>query len=1222
MKTTNATPSGSATARLVASAIAMLMFSSAALAEISQVPLTVTASVKPNVALIVDDSGSMDFEVLVPTNDGSFWWNAGSRDFWGLDTGSGGSAGFNFNQTGNSNNTWRKYVYLFPNGTGAGNRSLDDGSGHYAVPPTRDYAFARSSAYNAAFYNPLNTYQPWPDGGGFVFTDANPAAVRSDPVFGGATMDLTANIDSNAGNWTFRLYAGMRRANGTLATGTVNSERFSYFPATYYQPVPDALAFTIAGQTYSCASPDPAAYDPFVAATGATQTLMLASLAAIDVDAIGPDGRCLRRHEIRPGETFPSGRTYAQEIQNFANWFQYHRKRSLALRNGEGTAFNPATSMRVGAVRINNRTPLNMWDIDTQRDDLLNFLYRTGASGGTPNRQALDFTRRQFETNTNVMQLSCQQNFVLQFTDGFSEVSSGAGVGNADGGQGVPFADGFNETLADIAMRGFLGPFRPDIERGKVPVAPQCSSANPPAWLDCNRDPHLNHFGITLGAQGNIFGVSHNRVRDAHDNPPIWQNPNVTRSPVQVDDLYHATVNGRGEMLNARSSDELTQILEQALRVITENVFSATASTAANSTRLNADTLVFQARFNGVDWSGEVLAFEIEPDGSIGALRWNSNDGVPGPAARNVFVGQGSGNAAPFRWNSLTAAQQAALNVGPGGVVDGLGEDRVNWLRGATGNEIRNGGPLRDRSRIFGDIVNSGPAFVAAANFGYDRLPVGSPGRDSYQSFRQSNQSRRRMVYIGANDGMLHALDAETGTETWAYIPTELVSDLNRLTDPNYRHQFYMDGQPVVGDAYFDSAWHTVMIAPTGAGGRSIVAVDVTDPDALGAGSVMWEFTHPDLGSVLGRPSIARMRNGEWAAIFSSGYGIDRAARLFIVRLSDGTLIRTISTVRNADEASAQPNGLSPPFPVDLNGDAVTDLVYAGDLFGNLWKFDVDSPSPASWDVVYRAAGRPQPLVTVCASGDVAGPFACPAAQRQPITGRPVAGLGPGDGIGIFFGTGKFFEVGDNLVAPSDARQSFYAIFDQNDGTASDRVPGRSALLEQQILAEIAAEGQEFRVTTNVPLDPLLRGWFMDFVSPARGFESERVVSDPVLRGGRVIFTTLIPDPDPCAAGGSSWLMELEAFTGGRSGRPILDIDGDGDFDADDLVDHTDPNGDPEQVPPSGRRSEVGIVPTPSIIEGSEIEHKISSGTTGGLESVGERSANPRGRQSWQQRWP
>ncbi len=257
----------------------------------------------------------------------------------------------------------------------------------------------------------------------------------------------------------------------------------------------NALAFTIAGQTYSCASPDPDAYDPFVAATGATQTLMLASLAAIGVDAIGPDGQCLRRHEIRPGETFPSGRTYAQEIQNFANWFQYHRKRSLALRNGEGTAFNPATSMRVGAVRINNRTPLTMWDIDTQRDDLLNFLYRTGASGGTPNRQALDFTRRQFETNTSVMQLSCQQNFVLQFTDGFSEVSTGAGVGNADGGRGAPFADGFNETLADIAMRGYLGPFRPDIERGKVPVAPQCSSAfrhhagRPGRYLRCDPQP-------------------------------------------------------------------------------------------------------------------------------------------------------------------------------------------------------------------------------------------------------------------------------------------------------------------------------------------------------------------------------------------------------------------------------------------------------------------------------------------------------------------------------------------------------------------------------------------------------------------------------------------------------------------------------------------------------------------------------------------------------------
>ena len=1207
----------------VSVALALLVFAGAVSAEISQVPLTVTASVKPNVALIVDDSGSMDFETLFQTNDGSLWWNGTTRDFWGLDTGSGGQAGFNFNPSGASSNTWRKYVYLFPNGTGTGNRSLNDASAHFAIPPTREYGFARSSDYNAAFYNPNNTYEPWPNGGGFVFANANPSAVRSDPVFGGATMNLTANIDSAATNWTFRLFQGMRRADGTLATGTVNNERFNYFPATYYQRVNAPAAYSIAGQTFNCATPDPAAYDVFAGVTGANETAMLASFTAINIHALAPDGGCLRRYEIKPGNTFPSGRSYNDEIQNFANWFQYHRKRTLALRNGEGRAFSQAATMRVGAVRINDLDPLIMWDIDNRRDDLLNFLYRTGASGGTPNREALNFVRGQFQNNSDVIQLSCQQNFTLQFTDGFSQLWTGAGVGNADSGDGVPFSDGFSETLADIAMGNFKGPFRTDIERGKVPVAPQCSSANPPVWLDCNRDPHVNHFGITLGARGNIFGVSHNRVRDAHDNPPTWQNPNVDRSPIQVDDLYHAAVNGRGEMLNAQSSDELTAILEQALRVITENVFSATASTAANSTRLNADTLIFQARFNSIDWSGEVLAFEINPDGSIGNLRWNSNSGVPAHASRNITVGRGNLAPAAFRWDQLTAAQQAALNIGSGGVPDGLGAQRVDWLRGANTGEIRNGGPFRDRTRLFGDIVNSAPSFVAAANFGYDRLPVGSPGRDSYQSFRASNQLRRRMVYIGANDGMLHALDAETGVEQWAHIPTELVTNLARLSDPNYRHRFYMDGHPIVGDAYLNSAWKTVLVAPTGAGGRSVVAIDVTDPENLGAGSVMWEFSHPDLGSVIGRPSIARMANGEWAAIFSNGYDVDRPARLFVVRLEDGSLIRTISTVRTADEASAPANGLSPPFPVDLNGDAIADLIYAGDLFGNLWKFDVSANNAAAWGVMYSAAGRPRPLTTVCASGDVAGPFDCPADQRQPITGRPVAGLGPGVGIGVYFGTGKFFEVGDNLVSASDVRQSFYAIFDQNTGGDADRVAGRSQLKAQNIVDEVAAFGQEFRLTSNLPLDPSYRGWLIDLVSPVRGFESERVVSDPVLRAGRVIFTTLIPDPDPCEAGGSSWLMELETFSGGRPGGPVLDINGDGKVDAQDLIGVTDPvTGDQEGVPPSGRRSEVGIVPTPSIVEGPNIEHKITSGTTGGLESVGESSANPRGRQSWRQRWP
>lgn len=1226
--------------RLAACSLAGLMFAApAAAGEIAQSPLTVSTSVKPNVVLTVDDSGSMDFETLVDASDGAFWWNTGTGTFWGTTTGAGGQPGFNFNDTGKAGTTdvagvtWKKYSYLFPNGGDSGNRALLDGvNAHFAIPPTRDFAFARSSDYNRAFYDPLATYEPWPNGGGFTFVNANPAAVLSDPVFSAKdkTLPLTANIDRGDVNWTFRLEPGMRRADGTL-TSVERDERFAYFPATFYWRRTGALAYSIGGSGFDCASPNPAAYGAYVAASEA----VAATLATNGIDAIAPDGYCLRRYEIKPGNSFPSGRSYAAEIQNFANWFQYHRKRHLALRNGMGTSFKDIGGIRTGAVRINKVLPtpdpatIAMWDIDSQRGDLMKFLYNTAGSGGTPNREAADFVRKQFATDKSIITLSCQQNFNLHFTDGFSQLFT-SGVGNADGGKGVPFADTFSESLADIAMRGYLGPLRTDLARGQVPVAPQCNSAKPPRWLDCNRDPHINFFGITLGAQGLIFGQSHDSVRDAHTNPPAWADPSApsaARSPTQVDDLYHAAVNGRGEMLNARASNELADTLRQALRSILDSVLSSTATTAANSTRVDTNTLIFQARFSSEDWTGEVIAFEVNPDGSIGAVRWNSNSTVPEAIGRNIFA-RGAAGVRAFRWENLTPAQQAALSIGPGGIPDDKGELRVAYLRGSDLQEQRKGGPFRNRSRPLGDIVNSGPVFVHAADFGYERLPPGSDGQASYQTFRQANLSRTPMLYLGANDGMLHAFEAETGRETWAFIPTELLplagpaSDLAQLSDPNYRHRFFMDGQAVAGDAYIAGKWRTILVAPTGAGGKSIVAVDITDPAALGADSVLWEFTDDDLGSVLGRPSIVRMANGEWVAMFSNGYGVaappgGNAARLFIVRLSDGTLVKKISTVDSKEEAKAQSNGLSPPFPVDSNGDAIADLVYAGDLFGNLWKFDVSNTNPNTWDVVYSDSGRPAPLITVCASGDVAGPFDCPLAQRQPITGRPVVGRGPG-GLSVFFGTGKFFETGDNVASATDPKQSFYGIFDPDTRKSTDdRIAGRSALTEQTIIDEVSSNGSQFRITSNTSVPLNSRGWFMDLVSPVSGFESERVVSDPILRGGRIIFTTLIPSRDPCKAGGSSWLMELDSLSGGRFPHPVLDVNGDGHVDGGDLVDS---NGEP--LPPSGRRSEVGITESPSILEGDEIEHKIFAGADGGIESVGERRTTANGRQSWRQLWP
>jgi type IV pilus assembly protein PilY1 len=172
------------------------------------------------------------------------------------------------------------------------------------------------------------------------------------------------------------------------------------------------------------------------------------------------------------------------------------------------------------------------------------------------------------------------------------------------------------------------------------------------------------------------------------------------------------------------------------------------------------------------------------------------------------------------------------------------GKDRLKWLRGDKSNELPDG-PFRTRNKVLGDIVNSDPVYVAVSNFGYDRLPDGTAGKDTYTSFREQNlpdgiRNRRKMLYIGANDGMLHAFDALTGEEIFAYVPQGVFDNLASLSDPDYTHKYFVDGTAHVGDAYINDTWRTILVGTTGAGGRSVFALDITDPDSFDASKVLW----------------------------------------------------------------------------------------------------------------------------------------------------------------------------------------------------------------------------------------------------------------------------------------------------------------------------------------------------------------------------------------------
>ena len=463
---------------------------------------------------------------------------------------------------------------------------------------------------------------------------------------------------------------------------------------------------------------------------------------------------------------------------------------------------------------------------------------------------------------------------------------------------------------------------------------------------------------------------------------------------------------------------------------------------------------------------------------------------------------------------------------------------------------------------------------------------------------------------MGANDGMLHAFNAETGREMFAYVPNVAFPMLSRLTSPDYGHRYYVDGSPRSNDAYLNGAWKTVLLGALGAGGPGVYALDVTSPSSFGAGNVLWEFTHPDVGYVLGQPTVARLASGRWVALIGNGYNSAGAnadphvAKLVIVDLATGAHVKTLSTKVGS---AASPNGLAAPVPVDVNGDRITDYVYAGDMQGNLWKFDLRAGNE-NWGFGFGNNNNPRPLFRAV---DAAG-------NPQPITSRPNVGKHPDGGVMVLFGTGKYFETSDNVVVADPKIQTFYGVRDNNSEVS------RTDLVEQTIIYEASATeaGTSFavRAVSANEVDYAAKdGWYLDLVSPNSGTEGERVVDAPILRFGRVIFTTIIPSNQVCDYGGRSWLMELDMINGARLSYNVFDTNGDGIIDNADFIII-----DGVPVPVSGKGSDE-LISSPGIIsagggEGTGLEYKYTSGSSGNIEVTTEHGGGEFfGRQSWRQ---
>ncbi len=675
-----------------------------------------------------------------------------------------------------------------------------------------------------------------------------------------------------------------------------------------------------------------------------------------------------------------------------------------------------------------------------------------------------------------------------------------------------------------------------------------------------------------------------------------------------VPDTYYQVTNPA--KLGGALADVLDKVIERT---------ASASSVATNSTRLDTNTLIYQARFNSGSWSGEVLAYPINPDGSIASSSWDAGTLIPVEDNRHIYTYSPSSSAGiEFEWSALSAAQKTAIGS----------EEIANYLRGDQSGELQNNGSFRDRSRLLGDIVNSDPWFVGREDLGYDNLAdqsVANSEGPAYRTFINSNayKNRRKMLYVGSNDGMLHGFDATTGVEQFAYIPDFLISGLAQLASPNYVHRYYVDGSPRAASANFgttsNAQWKTVLVGSAGAGGRGLFALDVTNPDTFTASNVLWEFDSGDdndLGYTLPQPTIVRMANGQWAAIVANGYNSDaHKAVLFILDITDGSVIAKLDT--GAGNAST-PNGLSTAIPVDSDNDYTVDTIYAGDMLGNLWKFDVSDATASNWDIAYHQGSTPAPLFIACNED--------PCVTTQPITAKPQVGRHPQGGVMVYFGTGKYFENGDNAIPASPQVQTYYGIRD--NGAA---VEGRDHLQQQTILTETGFSGHNYRITSNTPVtygngNNDKKGWYLDLVPPSPATaQGERVVTPSLLRYGRIIFTTLIPSPDRCAFGGTSWLMEFDAVNGARLDTSPIDANGDNEVNNEDVIPIEDTNNDgtidtdDDGSAFSGVQSTIGIIKTPGVIQAGGKEYKYTSGSSGHLEANTESTDGLNGRLSWRE---
>jgi type IV pilus assembly protein PilY1 len=1158
--------------------------------DLADAPLFTKINPPPtNLMILLDDSGSMTYEILVRGEyDGKFP-NPDRPDTEG-------------------------FCYVFDN--------MNDGynytdAGRHMEEEGREYWRSQWYEVNAIYYNPNIVYNPWPDHAGKSFEPADIDEPLVHPL-----QDKTLDLDRES----FTVDVD----NDGDGTGDGN--------------------LRIAWSHY------------FVKSTNGTVYLVLLQNGAISYYTFMTDNGLEPNDKIEMVTRVPIAdvpadiqRSYNEDRQNFATWFTYHRRREFVAKAAIARVIRDLDSVRVGILGINNRivAPLKPVkalidsEFKDESDALIETLYDYRSNGGTPLKTGLRKVGEYFRVNDGDLAGEegdapypadggdCQQSFTIVVTDGYysDEGYNPTTVGNADGntdyaewgGGKQPYTDAYRVTLADIAMYYYANDLSPDEDDS--PRGNGYLDQVPTNKWDSAPHQHMVTFAVAFGVSGTLDPDDYVDDRTSADYMKSKSNgdyvdwPEVTgdREPESIDDLWHATVNGRGVFVNAGNPEKLVEGLVRIVNDIKVRQPTSSASVTVNGDylygKIGANTLIFQGSYSYIDneWSGDVRAYRIDQlTGSVIIDPvWSAAEKLQIRAwdSRKILTFNGNASGQMFDYAELTGDQKAKLGPEPKKV--------VVFIRGKDPDSNGN------RSNMLGDIVHSSPVFGDG------------------------------VVYVGANDGMLHAFSAIDGTEIFGYVPYLVFDHLQDLADADYDHRFYVDLTPTVqkGRNLLGGAGdEVILVGGLGKGGMGYFALDITKPLDMGPNKVLWEFPRQDtsaedvadMGYSFSKPEVVRSYKAapSWVVITGNGYNSPNGdAVLFILDAKTGKVIRKIAT------ASGPDNGLSSPIAVDVDHDDVVDFVYAGDLKGNLWKFDLISNTVTNWRVAFKdGSGKAAPLF---GARDPAGAF-------QPITTRPDVMFHPEkSGLMVCFGTGKFLGLNDL----SDIQtQTIYGLWDYGDtvfqpgeGWSTDPNPDNEYLgvfvsrdedarqlsnpylsedvqLLKQAAKDYAADSGAGPITvrilseeqpvwdtvadsgpgTQLP-DPIKdAGWYLDLdVYPGKG---ERVIGDVMLRDGILIAIGFIPEQSRCSSGGDSIFMELNAFTGGSIGSIQFDINDDGVINEKDLVE-VEIDGEIVKVPPSGLKL-TGQIQPPAIIKLDEKrEKKYMSSSGGGIVEVTEKAA-------------